>query len=280
MAPKVVLLTGASSGIGRETAIALAREGSEVTIVCRDDAKASRAKGEIVRASGNPHVAAIAADLERLTEVRRVAAEFGASHPALQVLVNNAGRDYPEYGESAEGFERTMALNYFSPFLLTNLLLPLLERGAPARVVNVSSIAHEGAHLDLRDLNQKENMGPGGLRAYGRSKLALVLFTYELARRTDPKKVTVNCLHPGAVRTGIWRHAGAYTPLVMFASLFMLSPKKGARTSIYLASSPEVEGVTGKYFVKCREHPSSKESQDLQLAKDLWDLSLKLTGLA
>lgn len=279
MSGKVVLLTGASSGIGKETAIALAREGAELTIVCRDPGKSAAAKAEIGRKSGSTSVGTISADLVRLKEVRRVAQEFSAAHDRLNVLLNNAGRAYPDYAETEDGLERTMALNYFGPFLLTNLLLPQLQKGAPSRVVSVSSVAHYGGQLDLTEINGKGNVGTGGMAAYSRSKLALVLFTYELARRCAGTGVTANCLHPGAVRTGIWRHAGPYTPLVLFASLFMIGPKKGARTSIYLATSPEVEGVTGKYFERCQEKASSKRSQDPVLAKQLWELSEKLTGL-
>lgn len=279
MAPKVALLTGASSGIGKETAIALARAGMELTIVCRDMTKAESAKAEIVRKSGSSQITPLAADLILLKEVRRLAAAFSASHSRLDVLVNNAGRDYTTYEETEDGLERTMALNYFSPFLLTNLLLPLLEKGAPSRIVNVASVAHFSGRLDLNDINAKGDMGPGGLRAYGRSKLALVLFTYELARRMQGKQVTVNCLHPGAVRTNIWSHAGVFTPLTLLGSLFMMGPKRGARTSIYLATSPEVEGVTGKYFEKCRPTESSSTSQDPVLACQLWELSLKRAGL-
>jgi NAD(P)-dependent dehydrogenase (short-subunit alcohol dehydrogenase family) len=275
-----MLLTGASSGIGKETAIALARSGAELTIVCRDAGKSEEAQREIARKSGSSSISTLSGDLVLLREVRRVAQEFASTHTKLEVLVNNAGRDYPDYAETEDGFERTMALNYFSPFLLTHLLLPLLEKGAPSRVVNVSSIAHFSGRLDLDNLNGKGDMGTGGLAAYGRSKLALVLFTYELARRTQGKGVSVNCLHPGAVRTGIWKHAGKFTPLTMFASLFMMGPKKGARTSIYLATSPEVEGVSGKYFERCREKASSERSRDPELARRLYELSRKRTGLA
>lgn len=280
MPPKVILLTGASSGIGKETAIALAKTGADLTVVCRDRDKAEAARREIVRESGNPTVSALAADLVSLKEVRRLAAEFASTHGRLDVLVNNAGRDYPTYEETADGLERTMALNFFSPFLLTNLLLPLLEKGTPSRVINVASVAHLSGKLDLANINGKGDMGTGGLGAYGRSKLALVLFTFELARQTQGRGVSVNCLHPGAVRTGIWRHAGVFTPLTLLASLFMIGPKKGARTSIYLATSPEVEGVSGRYFVKCKPVPSSPASQDKVLAGKLWDLSLQRVGLA
>lgn len=172
-----------------------------------------------------------------------------------------------------------MAWNYFSPFLLTNLLLPRLKVGAPSRVVNVASISHFSGRLDLDDINGKSSGGMFGLRAYSRSKLALVLFTYELARRLQGTDVTSNCLHPGAVRTNIWSHSGVMSPLVRLASLFMRGPQKGAETVIYLASSPDVEGVTGKYFVDMKQRRSSHTSYDEALAQGLWNLTEKVTGL-
>lgn len=279
MAGKVILLTGASSGIGKVAAVALSSGGAELSIVCHTQQKAESAKAEIVKESGNRDVTAYHGDLLLQKEVRRIAAEFSSRNTRLDVLVNNAGRDFPRYAETEDGLERTMALNYFTPFLLTNQLLPLLLKGAPSRVVNVSSIAHFSGKLDLDNINGKGDMGAGGLGAYSRSKLALNLFTYELARRMEGKGVTANCLHPGDVRTNIWRHTGAFTPLTVLFSLFLTSPEKGARTTIYLASSPDVEGVTGKYFDRLKERKSAKASYDTVLASRLWDMSLKLTGL-
>jgi retinol dehydrogenase-14 len=276
---KVVLLTGGNSGLGKATAFALAKMGADLTIVCRDKERGETALREIVEASGNSSVSLIIADLLLQREVRRTATEFRGSHPRLDVLINNAGSNFPDYAETEDGLERTMALNYFAPFLLTNLLLDLLEKSAPSRVVNVSSTAHYGGRLDLDNINGGGDMGLGGLGAYGRSKLALVLFTYELARRLAGKGVTVNCLHPGAVRTNIWAHGGAFSPLARLASQFMMSPEDGAKTQVYLASSPEVEGVTGKYFEKSKQKRSSESSYDEGLAGRLWELSLKTTGL-
>lgn len=275
-----MLLTGASSGIGKATALELARQGAELTIVCRTEPKAKQAQKQISAASGNSAVEALAADLSILDEVRKLAQEFSDTHSQLNVLINNAGSAFPEYAETADGLERTMAVNYFAPFLLTNLLLPLLERGAPSRVVNVSSSEHAHGHLELSNLNGRgEDMGVAGSAAYARSKLAVTLFTFELARRTKGHGITSNCLHPGAVRTGIWRHAGRLTPLMVFFSLFMISPKRGARTSIYLATSPEVMGTTGKYFLRSKIVPSSQESQDLEMSRKLWEQSLEIVGL-
>lgn len=279
MSGKVVLLTGASSGIGREAAIELARGGAELTIVCHTPERAVAACKEIQRRSGASSVRALSAELFLLSETRRVAREFAASHSRLDVLVNNAGSNFPSYATTADGFERTMALNYFSPFLLTHLLLPQLKASVPSRVVNVASVAHFSGRLQLDRLRADPEMGVGGLAAYARSKLALVLFTLEMARRLEGSGVTVNCLHPGAVRTNIWSHAGAYTPLTRFGALFMRSPKKGARTTVYLSTAPEVARVSGKYFVDSQERPPSRSAKDPELARKLFELTLAIVGL-
>jgi len=259
---KVVLLTGGNSGLGKATALSIAKMGAELTIVCRDRTRGESARRDISRESGSASVSLMVADLLLLKEVRRTASEFRGSNGRLDVLINNAGSNFPGYVETEDGLERTMALNYFAPFLLTNLLLDILEGSAHSRVVNVSSSAHYSGRLDLDDINGGGRMGMGGLGAYGRSKLALVFFTYELARRLQGKGVTANCLHPGAVRTHIWAHAGVFRPLSMLASQFMMSPEEGARTQVYLATSSEVEGVTGKYFEKCKPKKSSEASYD------------------
>ena len=276
---KTILITGANSGIGKATAIGLAKLGANLVLVCRDKIKAQNAIIEIKQAAGNNSIDLIVADLLLQREVRRVAGEFLGSYSKLDVLINNAGSNFHKYEETEDGIEQTMALNYFTPFLLSNLLLDLLKKSASSRIVNVSSVGHFGGRLDLANITKDRRMGAEGFSAYQRSKLALVLFTYELARRVDPKLVAVNCLHPGAVRTNIWAHAGLATPLTRFASLFMKSATDGASTSIYLASSPEVEGVTGKYFDDCKPKTSSKESYDQAFALKLWDQSLALTGL-
>ncbi|MCL5067026.1 MAG: SDR family oxidoreductase [Thaumarchaeota archaeon] len=276
---KTILLTGANSGIGKVTALELARMGASLVLVCRNKEKAREAMDEFVKKSGNSSIELIIADLLMQKEVRRAASEFLASHSRLDVLINNAGSNFPSYRETEDGIEQTMAVNYFAPFLLTNLLLGVLEKSVPSRVVNVASVGHFGGDLLLDNLAQDKRMGVEGFSAYQRSKLALVLFTYELARRQNGKQVDVNCLHPGTVRTNIWAHAGIATPLAMFASLFMRSPEKGARTSIYLASSPEVEGVSGKYFDDCSPKRSSEKSYDQTFASRLWEQSVRMTHL-
>jgi retinol dehydrogenase 14 len=279
MKGKVVLITGASSGIGKETALGLAKMGASLVLVCRDNEKGEAAREEIVRATRNGSIELIVADLLSQREVRRVAADFRALHPRLDVLINNAGSSFLDYGETEDGIERTMAINYFTPFLLTNLLLDTLKDSAPSRVVNVTSSEHKDGHLDLNNAGRDTRMGTVGSEAYRRSKLALVLFTYELARRLQGTGVTSNCLHPGAVRTKMWSQAGAFTLLFRLFSIFMISAEKGAETSIYLASSPEVGGVSGKYFVKKMQRRSSETSYDEAVAKKLWDISLGMTGL-
>lgn len=279
MKGKVALITGANSGIGKETALGLAKMGTSLALVCRNKEKGEAAKEEIVKATGNTSIELFLADLLPQREVRRVAAEFKATHRGLDILVNNVGASFTDYAETEDGIEKTMAINYFAPFLLTNLLLETLKNSAPSRVVNVTSSEHYNGHLDLDNVNKDSRMGTVGSGAYARSKLAVVLFTYELARRLQGTGVTANCLHPGAVRTNIWSHAGALTPLFGFFSLFMSSPKRGAQTSIYLASSPEVEGVSGKYFDKKTTKRSSETSYDEALARRLWDLSERITGM-
>lgn len=279
MKRKVVLITGASSGIGKATALALAKTGATLVLACRDKGSGEAAREEVVRETGNGPVELLQADLLAQREVRRLAAEFRAAHTRLDVLVNNAGASYTDYAETEDGIERTMAVNYFAPFLLTNLLLDTLKGSAPSRVVNVASSEHSAGRLDLDNLTRDSRMGSVGQVAYARSKLALVLFTYELARRLQGTGVTANCLNPGAVRTKIWSNAGAFTPLFRLFSVFAQSPEKGAETSVYLASYPGVEGVTGGYFDKMKPKRSSEASYDEALARRLWEVSLRTTGL-
>jgi retinol dehydrogenase 14 len=279
MAGKVVLITGASSGIGKATALGLAKLGASIVLFCRDKERGEVAMEEIVETTGNSSIELLVADLLTQKEVRRVAAEFRANHLRLDVLINNAGASFTDYAETEDGIERTVAINYFAPFLLTNLLLDTLKAGAPSRIINVSSSEHSAGHLDPDNISHDTNMGRVGSDAYRRSKLALVLFTYELARRLKGTGVAANCIDPGPVRTKIWLNAGAFTLLFRLFSIFMPSPEKGAETSIYVASSPAVEGVSGKYFVKKTTKRSSGTSYDEALAKKLWDRSLSLTGL-
>jgi NAD(P)-dependent dehydrogenase (short-subunit alcohol dehydrogenase family) len=278
MEGKTCVITGASSGIGKASAVQLASMGAKVVMVCRSLERGERAKAEVEAKSGSGSVEMMLADLGSLGSVREFARKYEDSHDSLHVLLNNAGSVRLRRSLTVDGFEATFQVNYLSPFLLTNLLLPLLKKSAPSRIVNVSSAAHYGGHIDLGDLQLQK--GYGVMRAYSRSKLALVLFTRELARRLEGTGVTANSLHPGTVATNIWGSAlGPASFLGKVARLFLISPEKGARTQVYLASSPEAEGVSGEYFESSAKRRSSDESYDQALAERLWDASAAMVGL-
>lgn len=249
-----------------------------MVIVARDAERGAAAIAQIERKVG--HTAGLlVADLSSLEGVRHAAQEFRAGYDRLDVLVNNAGAVFTHRSMTIDGFERTFALNHLAYFLLTNLLIDLLCTDAPSRIVSVSSIAHQGAVLDFDDLQFERRYA--GFRAYGRSKLANILFTHELARRLEGTGVTANCLHPGVVSTGFNKNNGVLLRLGMtIARPFLLSAEKGARTIVYLAASPEVEGVTGEYFVNCTATTSSPVSYDDEAARRLWEVSARLTGLS
>lgn len=273
---KICLVTGATNGIGKATALALAQMGATVVIVGRSPTKCATVVSEIRQISGNSRVEALVGDLSLMAEVRRVADQFKAKYHELHVLVNNAGASFPKRQLTSEALEKTFALNHLSPFLLTQLLLDTLKASAPARIVTVSSDAHKGAHLEFDNLQTET--GNYGLTAYGRSKLANVVFSYELARRLAGTGVTANALHPGLVRTGF---AGNMSPvaaaIINFIMRFVaLSPEQGAQTSVYLASSPELEGVTGKFWEKSKATPSGPASYDEATWARLWDISDKM----
>jgi NAD(P)-dependent dehydrogenase (short-subunit alcohol dehydrogenase family) len=277
---KTILVTGATNGIGLVTATELARMGGQVTIVSRDAGKCTEVAARITSGTGNP-VEWIAADLSTLDGIMHAAMTFKQRHTHLHILVNNAGAYFVKRMLTTDGFEQTFALNHLNYFLLTILLLDTVKASAPARIINVSSGAHEGAKvLDFDNLQGEKKFN--GWDAYARSKLCNVLFTYELARRLEGTGVTVNALHPGYVNTGFATNNGPiYRVGAKLASrLFGKKPAEGAETSIYLASSPEVEGVTGKYFSDCKETPSNPLSYDKALAEKLWQVSLELTGKA
>ena len=272
---KVCVITGANSGLGKITALELARLGARVVMVCRDRARGEAALAEIKKATGNDAIELMICDLSSQADVRRMASEFKATHERLDVLVNNAGVYLRKRATTVDGLEATFATNHLGYFLLTSLLLDLLKQSAPSRVVNVSSGAHASGHINFDDLQGERAYS--GVRAYCHSKLANILFTRELARRPAGTGVTANCLHPGAVATGIFR--ALPKPLEALIKLLTMSPEKGAQTSIYLASSPAVESVTGKYFVRCAEVRPSAEAQDDEAARRLWAESARLTGL-
>lgn len=275
---KTCVITGASSGIGKASAEQLASIGAHVVMVCRSREKGERAKVEVEAKSGSRSVELMLADLASFDSVRAFAKKYKENHDSLKVLLNNAGVARLRRSLTVDGFETTFQVNYLSPFLLTNLLLSMLKENAPSRVVNVSSVSHYGGHVNFDDLQMEK--GYGVMRAYSQSKLALVLFTHELARRLEGTGVTANCLHPGAVATNIWGNSlGPAAFLGKIARLFMLSPEKGAKTQVYLASSTEVEGVSGEYFEFRGKKESSAESYDQALAERLWDMSVKIVGL-
>lgn len=279
MADKTVLVTGGTSGIGRATASGLAALGARVGIAGRDRARAEAVAGEIAHGTGNPAVDVFAADLSVQSEVRRLAAEVLAAYPRLDVLVNNVGGTWAHRHVTPDGLEHTFALNHLAPFLLTNLLLERLRASAPARVVTLSSGAQAMGRIDFDDLQSERRYS--GQRAYNASKLANVMFTYELARRLEGTGVTANVLHPGVVRSAFATEdpSPVYKLLTPVARLFMKTPEQGAATSIYLASSAEVEGVSGRYFANRRSKRSSKASYDAQAAARLWQVSAGLVGL-
>jgi NAD(P)-dependent dehydrogenase (short-subunit alcohol dehydrogenase family) len=272
---KTMLVTGATNGIGRVTARELARLGAQVTILSRNAEKCARVAEEIRKDTGNP-VEYLAADLSTLAGIMQAAETFKKRQRRLDVLVNNAGGIFIRRTITSDGLEMTFALNHVAYFLLSGLLLDVLKQSSPARVVNVASGMHMGAHLDFDDLQNEKHYS--GFRAYGRSKLANILFTYELARKLEGSGVTVNCVHPGYVNTGLSLNNGLIFGVFagLSARLFGRKPEEGARTSIYLAASPEVQGVTGKYFADCKPVSSSLESYDTTAATRLWHASLEI----
>jgi NAD(P)-dependent dehydrogenase (short-subunit alcohol dehydrogenase family) len=274
---KICVVTGATSGIGKETAVGLARLGARVVIVGRDADRTRATADWISREAGSEQVAFLLADLSSQTEVRRVAREFRDKHARLDVLVNNAGAIFTRRETTVDGFERTWALNHLAYFLLTHELLDLLRASTPARVVNVASTMHNGGVIDFDNLKGEKSYG--GVSAYSRSKLANVLFTYALARRLEGTGVTANCLHPGGVATAFGHNRpGAIDLILRLAKPFLLTAERGAATSIYLASSADIEGVTGKYFTRCKPARSSAASHDEALQERLWALSLQQIG--
>jgi len=277
---KIALVTGATRGIGQATALALVRLGARVTIVSRSAEKCAATADQIRAATGSP-VDFIAADLSTLAGIRQAAAAFLKSHDRLHVLINNAGGFFRKRILTADGYELTFALDHLNYFLLTDLLLGALKAGAPARVVSVSSGAHLGARtLDFDNLQGERRYN--GWEAYARAKLCNLLFTYELARRLEGSGVTANAVHPGFVATGFARNNGFFYDVGtgLFGRLFGRRPEKGAETSIYLASAPEVEGVNGRYFADRKPVQSSTLSYNTSIAAQLWQVSQALTAQA
>lgn len=275
---KICLITGGTNGIGKSTALALARMGATVVIVGRNPAKTAQVVEEIRAASGNKNVDSLLADLSSQQAIRRLATEFKSQYPALHVLLNNAGTMLFQRRLSVDGIEMMFAVNHLAYFLLTNLLLDRLTASAPARIVNVASDVHTSGTIDFDNL---QDAGRSGLKVYGNTKLANILFTLELARRLEGTGVTANALHPGQVATGIAGGNGKVVAVAygLMSRVFFLTPEKGAATSIYLASSPEVEGVTGKYFANCKVKQPAPQATDMAVALKLWEVSAEMVHL-
>ncbi|HLO03458.1 MAG TPA: SDR family oxidoreductase [Symbiobacteriaceae bacterium] len=293
---KVSLVTGATSGIGKATAEGLARLGATVVLVARDRTKGEATKAEIIAKTGNTNVDLLLADLSSQASIRQLAAAFKARYDRLDILINNAGGVFPKRSLTVDGHEYTFAFNHLAYFLLTDLLLDLLKASTPpggnllrgpngnvlggsppARIINVTSMFGAGATINLDDLHLQS--GYTGIKAYSQSKLCNMLFTYELARRLEGTGVTVNCVHPGVVRTNFGNTSAFFRIMGLIARPFMLTPERSAERLLYLAASPAVEGVTGRYFGKQVEMRSPRQTYDEGVAQKLWAISAQLTGL-
>ena len=274
---KICLVTGSTSGIGKVTARELANRGATVVLVSRSRAKGEATQAAIKQATGNQDVELLVADLSVLEDVRRLATEFQQTHSHLHLLVNNAGGAYPRRTLTSDGFEATLAVNYLAPFLLTELLLDILKASAPARIVNVSSATHANVSIEFDNLQGEKKYA--NLRNYSQAKLALLLWTYELARRLEGTGVSVNALHPGVTASNF--ADGMNGPAAWMMKLgkpFLLTVEQGAQTTLYLATSSQVEGVTGKYFVKSQEKQSSSRSYDQTVGLRLWEVTEQLVA--
>jgi NAD(P)-dependent dehydrogenase (short-subunit alcohol dehydrogenase family) len=278
MEARVCLITGANSGIGKIAATELARKGMTILMVARNSKKGEDARQEIIAATGNPHVELYICDLSVQADIVRLAKTLKAKHTKIDVLINNAGLIIPDYQTSADGIEMTFAINHLAPFLLTHLLLDLLKNGHEPRIITVSSEAHRFSRLDFNDIASPKKYS--AWLAYGNSKLANILFTRQLAKEVDTLAITANCLHPGAVATNF---GAGYTGLTgTFFNLlrpFFISPEKGAETTVYLASSPEVGNESGLYFDKKKPKKPNKEALSDFNAQKLWEISINLTKL-
>ena len=282
MSGKTCIVTGANSGIGKETTVGLARMGAHVVLVCRNSEKGRAALADIQRESGSSKLDLLIADMSSLASVRALATQILEKYPRVDVLVNNAGTAISKRALSVDGIEMTIAGNHLGAFLLTLLLLDRLKASAPSRIVNVSSEAQRRAQLDMDDI-QFERRKYTGIAAYGQSKVLMNACTFELARRLEGTGVTANCLHPGVVATNIWHSGEADQPLffkllVRVFKPFMLNSKKGAEVSLYLATSPDVAKVTGEYFMKSKPAPPNPIERDPKVSAEIWQWSEKMTG--
>jgi NAD(P)-dependent dehydrogenase (short-subunit alcohol dehydrogenase family) len=274
MKGKIVFITGVTSGIGKETACELARLGATVVGTSRDVKKGERTRQELIQTTNNKNIEVLFCDLASFVSIRTCCAEFLKKYDRLHVLINNAGTWDYHRRESKDGIENIFATNYLAPFLLTNLLLPVLKKSAPSRIINLTSGLHSGTiHFD--DLEFKKNFS--GMKAYAHSKLALILFTRIFAKKIEETGVTINCVNPGMTKTNLGRDAGFLSQKIF--TLLGKNVVKGAETSVYLASSPEVEKISGEYFEKKAVKQTNEETYDMDAAEKLWDLSKKYVGL-
>lgn len=279
MKGKVCIVTGSNSGIGKETALALAEMGAEVVMVVRNKDLGEKAQSEIIEESGNSSVDLMICDLASMEEIRSFAAEFRNKYGRLDVLLNNAGAVISQREVTVDGCERTLAVNYLAPFLLTHELLPILKESAPSRVINLSSGLYKSGELNLNDLHCETSYK--SMNAYRNAKLMVIMHTYDMARRLEGTGVTINVVLPGFVATNLGRSSGSVMSRVMFGMMkpFQLSPKEGAETSVYVASSPDIEGVTGKCFKKKEIIETTQITNDIELQNQLWDATISLLGL-
>ena len=288
MKGKVCIITGSNSGIGKETAIGLAKMGAIIVMVVRDQGRGERARMEIVKQTGNSSVDLMICDLSSMSSIRHFAEEFKKKYNRLDVLINNAGATFSKREVTSEGFERNFAVNYLGPFLLTQELLSLLKSSAHSRIINVSSGLAKNGRVDLDDLQSEKNYAgtkfysPSRAPAYDNAKLMLMMFSYELDRRLKGSEVTVNVLMPGFTATNLGKSSGSLSSYIMFKMVrpMQQSAKKGAETSVYLASSDEVKDITGKCFARKKETKTCPVSYDEDLQKRLWSKTESMLGLA
>lgn len=276
---KTCLITGGNAGIGKETAKGIAKLGATVILACRNLEKGKRAVQEISQFSGNSNIDVIECNLSQPESIRTFVAKFTAQYSHLHILINNAAGFFYKRQETKEGYELTFATNYLGPFLLTNLLLDIMKVSIPARIINVSSNGQMMAKLTEENIMLQN--GYSSIKAYGNSKLALTMFTYELAHRLIGTGIDVNAVHPGEIKTdfGVSNSPWYFKPMHALGGLFKKTPEQGAETSIYLASSPDVEGMTGKYFINCQPKRSTKKSYNIEWQHKIWAIGKKLTGL-
>lgn len=275
MSGKTVLVTGANTGIGFATAMELAGRGASLVMVCRTRERGKKAREEIIRASGSKTIELMVCDLASQKQIHTLAAEYKSRRDTLHVLINNAAVVPARRALTEDGIEMQFAVNHLAYFLLTNIFLDPLKAGAPSRIVNVASGMHFRTSMDFNNLQAEK--GYKAMKQYGLTKLLNILFTYELARRLEGMGVTANCLSPGFTATDLGRDFSPFSRFIM--KMMAQKKEEGARTVIYLATSPEVASVSGKYFSKGKEVPSSKDTHDVEAARRLWELSARMTGL-